>query len=41
MPMEVLVARFRERDLAEIAYHHHETVRKISASMQSFSLSPA
>jgi hypothetical protein len=28
MPMEVFVARFRERDLAEIAYNHHETVRK-------------
>ena len=35
------MARFKERDLAEIAYNHHETVRKVSASMQSFSLSPA
>ena len=29
IPMEVFVARFREKDLAEIAYNHHETVRKV------------
>ena len=36
MPMEVFMARFKERDLAEMAYNHHETVRKVSASTQSF-----
>lgn len=30
MPMDVFIARFREKDLAEIAYNHHETVRQVS-----------
>lgn len=29
MPMAVFIARFREADLAEIAYAHHETVRQV------------
>ena len=29
MPMAVFIARFREADLAEIAYTHHETVRQV------------
>ena len=39
MPMDVFVGRFKRSDLAEIAYNHHETVRKVSARMQSCSLS--
>ena len=29
MPMAVFINRFREADLAEIAYAHHETVRQV------------
>jgi hypothetical protein len=36
MPTDVFVARFKERDLAEIAYNLHKTVRKVSAGIQSF-----
>ncbi|CAL5222381.1 g4737 [Coccomyxa viridis] len=28
MPLDIFLARFRERDLADIAYNHHETVRQ-------------
>ena len=29
MPLDIFLARFRERDLADIAYNHHETVRQV------------
>ncbi len=29
MPLDIFLARFRERDLADIAYTHHETVRQV------------
>ena len=34
MPLDIFLARFRERDLAEIAYSHHETVRQVRQSSQ-------
>ena len=34
MPLDIFLARFREIDLAEIAYNHHETVRQVSHSSQ-------
>ena len=29
MAIEIFLARFRERDLADIAFNHHETVRQV------------
>lgn len=34
MPMDVFLARFKESDLAEIAYSHHETVRQVSSNQR-------
>ena len=34
MPSDIFLARFRESDLAEIAYNHHETVRQVRHSSQ-------
>lgn len=32
MPMDIFLTRFRERDLAEVAFSHHETVRQVQNS---------
>ena len=39
MPMDVFLARFRDRELAEIACSHHETVRQVWHSTRASSLS--